>query len=657
MNKHPRRWTAIAPLLLLAILTVPAMGSVYIFPNFGEPMTSGGVIVFTSPDSKSIVAIDRNGTPVWTKKFRKPVFLQRRDASSALIQQGRVVSVLDLATGTTERVLRLPAHEILSVGVRRNVVLGFDDRFSVRHARYRDPQRLEVHWESDLMEDLVATSPELIVVKSGRREYENLVWSKTSFQLRDLKVLALERSTGAIRWSIPLGDSDEGVRGELVGPYLVLGTGFWNGSLQVIDARDGTVVRRKALNRGAGDMDQVNGMLVLLDKGEGLDENVVRTLTVPELDDHASVTIHSRESLVMMQTAPRLVTHGFYSAAAFDPATGIRLWEKERQMFFEPPEGDTIVAAVVEERNARAAIVEIRIADGVERTLHSEAVTAPAEPRQRVSQRIEEWMYAAEEAIASKLRRVRERRRRLPVGEELCFQHLNSGVSGMEDFLILERDGSYTHTVSQDGVAWSSDRGSWERRGNLYALRAADEMREVSAGRLSISVGHRERVALLEELNMSLEALLAMGSDEFSREDLERAAVLLPECPPERSEHCTVAGLEHMGVMLWPLEDFDVENPWAPASRFDVEDLRAEIQRYLRSSDQNLFQFELRTYRSERYPLWCDKQLLWPDDDAFVQREIDSSLDFDSPARTQLLAGCNAVRARLRVILATRPQE
>ncbi len=640
--------------LLLATFSVEAGASVYIYPNFGEPIAFDDAIISSSPDSKSVIAIDRDGKKLWSRQFKRPVSLQRRDSFSAMVQQGRNVFALDPASGRLEKLIRLPAHEVVSVGIRRGIVVGFDSRFSRRHARFRHPETLATIWEADLIEDIVAANAELLVVKSGRREYESLIWSNSSFQLHDVTLVALDRTTGAVRWTLPLGDSDQGVRGEFIGSYLVIGMGFWNGSLQVLDPRDGSVVRKRELERGAGDMAAVGGRLVYLDRRSGTDENILRTATVPELAEVSSVTIHSRESLVMMQNAPWLVTHGFYSAAAFDPATGKRLWEKERQMFFEPPEGDTIVAAVVEERNARAAIVEIRIPDGTERNLYSEAVKELPEQEASSIGRFEEWMHAAETALSRRLERIKERRRRLPIGDELCFQHLNSGIDGMEDFLVLERDGTYTHVAAEDGVERSRDHGTWERHGTLNSLRAVDEVRDVQSGRLAVLVGHSERVALLEELDISIEALLAMAPlepDEFFQDALDRAAVRHSGCPPERSSYCTADGFEHMGVMLSPVFDFTDENPWKPVSRADVEGLRVEIRRYLRSADQNLFQFELRTYRSERYPIWCDKQLLWNDDESNVRYEIDGASEGESPPRAQVMAGCNGVRARMRVVL------
>lgn len=140
-------------------------------------------------------------------------------------------------------------------------------------------------------------------------------------------------------------------------------------------------------------------------------------------------------------------------------------------------------------------------------------------------------------------------------------------------YLELRADGSYRRVVRGPQYSEERDRGTWQQTSSRNLLLRSDaHLRNISAGDLFISMRQPERIKTLPDLKQRIQAFLKVHrSQEFPAQDIERIReTTVVADPPLKISDITVLGAK-----------------WV--QRSDVEKLVTEIDRFLASSEKNLF--------------------------------------------------------------------
>ncbi|MCP9455544.1 MAG: hypothetical protein NNA18_05490 [Nitrospira sp.] len=140
-------------------------------------------------------------------------------------------------------------------------------------------------------------------------------------------------------------------------------------------------------------------------------------------------------------------------------------------------------------------------------------------------------------------------------------------------YLELRADGSYRRMARGPQYSEERDRGTWQRTSSKNLLLRSDaHLRNIRAGDLFISMRQPERLKTLPDLKHRIQAFLrAHRSQEFPADDIERIRETAVGGEPSlKISDITVLGAK-----------------WV--QRSDVEKLVREIDRFLASSEKNLF--------------------------------------------------------------------
>lgn len=140
-------------------------------------------------------------------------------------------------------------------------------------------------------------------------------------------------------------------------------------------------------------------------------------------------------------------------------------------------------------------------------------------------------------------------------------------------YLELRADGSYRRIAKGSQYIEERDHGTWRQNGERKLLLLSDaHLRNISSGDLLISMRQRDRLKTLPDLRQRIQAFLkAYRSQEFPAEEIERI------------RETSVGGDPYVKVA-----DITVLGPkWV--HRSDLEKLLVEIDRFLSSSEKNLF--------------------------------------------------------------------
>lgn len=140
-------------------------------------------------------------------------------------------------------------------------------------------------------------------------------------------------------------------------------------------------------------------------------------------------------------------------------------------------------------------------------------------------------------------------------------------------YLELRADGSYRRVAKGSQYIEERDHGKWRQNGERRLLLRSDaHLRNISSGDLLISMRQRDRLKTLPDLKQRIQAFLkAHRSQEFPPEDIER----IRETSIGGDLHIKVADITVLGARR--------------VQRSDLEKLVGEIDRFLSSSEKNLF--------------------------------------------------------------------
>ncbi|MCS6896901.1 MAG: hypothetical protein NZM29_02925, partial [Nitrospira sp.] len=140
-------------------------------------------------------------------------------------------------------------------------------------------------------------------------------------------------------------------------------------------------------------------------------------------------------------------------------------------------------------------------------------------------------------------------------------------------YLELRADGSYRRVARGPQYLEERDRGTWQQTsGRHLLLRSESHLRNISSGDLLISMRQRDRLKTLPDLKQRIQAFLkAYRSQEFPAEEIERIRETSIDGDPQvKIADITVLGSNRV-------------------NRADLEKLLVEIERFLSSSEKNLF--------------------------------------------------------------------
>ncbi|MCP9439777.1 MAG: hypothetical protein NNA20_04225 [Nitrospira sp.] len=152
-------------------------------------------------------------------------------------------------------------------------------------------------------------------------------------------------------------------------------------------------------------------------------------------------------------------------------------------------------------------------------------------------------------------------------------RYLKHGGETFAHYLELRADGSYRRVAKGSQSIEERDHGKWRQNGERKLLLLSDaHLRNISSGDLLISMRQRDRLKTLPDLRQRIQAFLkAYRSQEFPAEEIERI------------RETSVGGDPHVKV-----PDITVLGP-KRVHRSDLEKLLVEIDRFLSSSEKNLF--------------------------------------------------------------------
>ncbi|MCP9451984.1 MAG: hypothetical protein NNA23_04800 [Nitrospira sp.] len=183
-------------------------------------------------------------------------------------------------------------------------------------------------------------------------------------------------------------------------------------------------------------------------------------------------------------------------------------------------------------------------------------------------------------------------------------------------YLELRADGSYRRVARGPQYSEERDRGTWQQTSSRNLLLRSDaHLRNISAGDLFISMRQPERLKTLPDLKQRIQAFLkAHRSQEFPAEDIERIReTTVGSDPPLKISDITVLG-----------------SKWV--QRSDVEKLVIEIDRFLASSEKNLFTL---------VPVEYKTAIIYVDDD---RAELTKKIIADELAGSSALSSFSADR-------------
>ena len=611
-------------LIVAALVLLPslrAFADVRIAPTFAGFAIAGHFILLVSPDHKRLICVDDTGAVRWKKSVPDLGGFGELDDHTFYLQDGGRVFRVNAATGSPALAGSIPRRQLIAIDARAGLAWSSPNDFLTRQFVARDPVTLRRLWNDPRIESVADADERRLFVVTVTRHPE-----KDGYTMSGATLLALDRADGHDLWSHPLTDGQTPeVRAAVVGPYLAFIDGITSSTIVLLDRATGRVVTSRASSdfgsEGLFDISS-NGsaeLLVLQALAHDAPDRLT-TLSVPELRSLTSIPLVAKENLSFFVDGETIVTSGIYSIAAFDRATGNRLWQIDKQRLIQRPAGGRLFATLNE--NDTAILEQIEVGTGIEKRLYEEplppALTAAALARQE-----EEWQR--KEKQAKEERHSTEAKQRLPIGKNICLRYDRSGMLDVREYWLLSRDGTAKYVDIDPQTQSFRAFGRWRKSGDTYEIDGTPLVRDIVADGVSVGVGIKPNVALLADLRDVIEAFLFArpAQQTFSREDLDQLQVRRPGCPPEAKSWCS-------GDQLFVDVAKEPTIPEEPAHRDSLDHIAHAIDDYIRdAAHADRLRFRLREYRSYTYAEWLDPHSYWSTGKAGdAEREIDSALDF-----------------------------
>ena len=613
--------------------------TVIIYRTFGQPELIGDAIIVDSPDQHRVICLNRDGTKRWEQHVADPGGFGRLDDTSILVQEGRSIFRVEIATGRKTRIGRMPAGEGLFVDDRHHMAYSISTNFEKKLFVFRDPVTFAPLWRDDRVESVVEALPDRLFVVTAERHY-----SDEGFTIGDAALRALDRKTGHELWSVTLNDQQAmSVNLAIVGRRAIVADESYDVHLRVIDIDTGRVeheadsatIGSKGVFHLQTAGDRVLALETMRDE-KGTDR--LTTLAVPSLQREDELPLPARENLFFFIDGDVLVTSGIYSVAAFDLSTKSKLWEIDHQLLIARPEGGVLYASYSDRERNRAVLERVDLRSGKETSIYEEPLP-PEPPPARESRRAK-----ARAEKRAKQKRREEEKRRIPAGDEICMRYDESGMLDIREYLHLRRDGTAEYIDANVHFPPRRMSGRWRRLSpDVYAISGMPLVRDIKAGRMEVSVGIKPNVELLAELRDRVDVFLQQrpSQQSFSEQELMSIRAIGAGCPEEDPGYCQGDGQHSIGVFakpVWPQEN---------VKREEVAALIPAITNYLAAGDRDVLRFRIESYRSYRYADWLDPHGIWPVDRDMMQNEIDAALDTHGQPAGFRLSTCTELTAAI----------
>ena len=364
--RFPReyRYLVFAALLLASL---SASSDVYVKPHFGHPYIFHDRIVFTSVDGTHLIAIDKRGNLMWEIECPERILEQKADEDRFFVQCGRKVWQID-AEGKRSDLFTMPEFETLIVGDEDFLAAG-DLRFDRKRLRIINPLDYKTAWESSTIESIVRVTPSTIVAVTADRKYGR----RDSYHLENGALAGFERSTGRVRWSIPLSRPIGEIRSAVVGSFLAALDSEWESAKLLILNPDTGDLLSQSTGRFV-DLWPLDDSLAVLEDTQNGSEADLFVCKLPQCTRGTPVRLQAKEMLRVRLYRDYIITAGIYDSACFERSTGKRLWEKG-QLEWSEPFDDEMVITDFSPKNQKARIVSIDLSTGHESVLFTRTVT------------------------------------------------------------------------------------------------------------------------------------------------------------------------------------------------------------------------------------------------------------------------------------------
>ncbi len=616
--------------LCLLVNAASAVADVDIAPTFGDPAVAGRFILFPSPDAKRVICIDDSGVVRWHRRVAHLNSYGEVDDRTFFVQDGSAVAYVNGATGAQRTVAKLPKGESIVIDPRRRLAWTVNGDPSVRKFVMRDPVTLERRWSDNRIESVCEADEQRVFVVTAERHPE-----KNAFSISNATLLALDRRTGRELWTHKLNDAQAlEIRGAVTGRYLAIIDGLMPSNLVLLDRESGQVAHSRFSSVTDADgffyvSATHEGELLVLETMRHDRIDRLTTLSVPELTPVKSVPLDAKENLFFFVDGGVVVTSGIYSVAAFDLATGRRLWQIEHQRLIHRPLNGAMIAAL--NKQDRAIVERIDVPSGNERDLYAEALPADL-TEAALERKAEEANRKAEEREAKE--HEHESTQRIPIGDEICLRFDDSGMLDVAEYWLLHRDGVAEYIDADKNFPPFRALGHWRKDGDTYEVFGTPLVRDVVVpDRLSVGVGVKANIDLLPDLRDAVDAYVFEHRNQptFTREELQVLTIRRPGCPPEAQSWCSADGQERV-LSVEPAYSY----PEKPVDIESLDRLARAIDAYVRDlSNVDHIRFRLRGYRSYTYAEWLDPHSYWSIGTAeSAQHEIDGAIAWRESSKT-----------------------
>ena len=309
------------------LLALPLRANVYIYPNLDFPRLLRDAVVVTSSDHRHVIAVGLDGRMRWRFRTWHDAAVMNVDDHQLVMQNGREIERVD-SDGRRHRIRSLADQEGLVVDDANHASWSF----RTDGITFRDFETFAPIWTKANATDLIAVTPTVVVLTVNDTKIHRGPTGIETVESSNGAVVAVDRTSGRELWRRPTVDPQFPYpRGMVVGQMVVVLDSGWNpfdAHLTVLRADTGEVLATR--NGTFVDFDaDGSGQLALIEHAA---TDRLRVVEVPSLHDVRDFEIPAKENLRLRVENGIAMTVGIYSAAAFDYASGRKLWEIKEQV-------------------------------------------------------------------------------------------------------------------------------------------------------------------------------------------------------------------------------------------------------------------------------------------------------------------------------------
>lgn len=365
-------------LLLLCIgliVALPARATSIVFPKFGAPIKQGNSVVFTSSDSRRVIAVSFDKKKLWEKSFQERVNLIEGPHHQAWLQQGRDVFRVNPSRGELSHLFVLGgASNVLHFHRAAKVLYTKSSNYATPGFQILDPQSGKILWRNDQNDiRIVAFTDSIIFLRTA-----TLVRERKAYRPEDFYLLALNRTNFSALWE-PIPINNYFVPAVAMPPYLALVDGL---KLLLIDIESGKTVNTRRTPFAIGEVAAKDGLLVYgtqtYFEGSYDGEFILTFCSLPELAAVKELTLKARSVAELSFWKDYFVTDALYRVTGFNKS-GRKLWEKFQLDRSEIMDGKIYFSGLTPDATVTQVGI-LNVATGRQKILYSEKISQSAPP-------------------------------------------------------------------------------------------------------------------------------------------------------------------------------------------------------------------------------------------------------------------------------------